>query len=58
VNYECNVEIYDASIASQMQELFACDSANAVELSLIGWINRPWYIKLSERLLAPLRFLL
>jgi len=58
VNYECNVEIYDASIASQMQELFACDTAGAVELSLARWMNRPWYIKLSERLLAPLRFLL
>lgn len=58
VNYECNVEIYDASIASQMQELFACDTTGAVELSLHGWMNRPWYIKLSERLLAPLRFLL
>jgi cardiolipin synthase A/B len=58
VNYECNVEIYDASIASQMQELFACDTAGAVELSLARWMNRPWYIKLGERLLAPLRFLL
>jgi cardiolipin synthase len=58
VNYECNVEIYDAAVAAQMQELFACDVANAVELSLIGWMKRPWHIKLSERLLAPLRFLL
>lgn len=58
VNYECNVEIYDASIAAQIQNLFACDTAGAVELSLARWMNRPWYIKLSERLLAPLRFLL
>jgi cardiolipin synthase A/B len=58
VNYECNVEIYDAAVASQMQEFFACDAAGAVELSLIGWMKRPWHIKLSERLLAPLRFLL
>jgi len=58
VNYECNVEIYDASIASQMQDQFACDTAGAVELSLIGWMNRPWHIKLSERILAPFRFLL
>jgi cardiolipin synthase A/B len=36
VNYECNVEIYDAAVASQMQELFACDAVGAVELSLIG----------------------
>jgi cardiolipin synthase A/B len=58
VNYECNVEFYDAAVASQMQDLFACDAAGAVELSFIGWMKRPWHIKLSERLLAPLRFLL
>ncbi len=58
VNYECNVEIYDASISAQMQDLFARDTADAVELSLPRWMNRPWYIKLRERLLAPLRFLL
>ena len=58
VNYECNVEIYDATVAAQMQEIFACDTANAVELSLASWMNRPWYTKLSERLLAPRRFLL
>jgi cardiolipin synthase len=57
-NSECNVEIYDAAVAAQMQEVFVCDVANAVELSLASWMNRPWYIKLSERLLAPLRFLL
>lgn len=58
VDYECNVEIYDAAVAAQMQEVFACDAANAVELSLASWMNRPWHIKLSERFLAPLRFLL
>jgi cardiolipin synthase A/B len=58
VDYECNVEIYDAAVATQMQEVFACDTANAVELSLASWMNRPWYTKMSERLLAPLRFLL
>lgn len=58
VNSECNVEICDVAVASQMQDLFACDVAGAVELSLARWMKRPWYIKLSERLLAPLRFLL
>jgi cardiolipin synthase A/B len=58
VNYECNVEIYDAEIAAQMQGLFARDTATAVELSLSRWMNRPWSVNLGQRLLAPLRFLL
>ena len=57
VNYECNVELYDATIAAQMQDLFARDAASAVELSPSRWMNRSWYTKLGERLLAPLRFL-
>ena len=58
VNYELNIEIYDAAFASQMQDLFARDTADAIELSLAEWMNRPWYRKLSEHVLAPLRFLL
>ena len=58
VNYECNVELYDAAIAAQMQDLFAHDAAAAVELSPLHWMNRPWSTRLGERLVAPLRFLL
>lgn len=54
-NYELNVEIYDASIASQLQALFLHDAANAVELSLSDWMKRPWFWKLNDWLLAPLR---
>jgi cardiolipin synthase len=57
VNYECNVEIYDAATAAQMQTLFAQDAAAAVELSLSRWMNRPWSVALGERFLAPLRYL-
>lgn len=58
VNYELNIEVYDAAFATQMQQLFAHDIANAHELSLTKWLNRPWYWKLSEQMLAPFRFLL
>jgi cardiolipin synthase len=58
VNYELNIEVYDAAFATQMQELFALDIADAHEVSLTAGLNRPWYWKLSENLLAPFRFLL
>ena len=58
VNYELNIEIYDAAFATQMQDLFANDIADAYELSLQKWLSRPVYSKLSERMLAPFRFLL
>ena len=58
VNYELNIEIYDVAFAAQMKNLFASDIADAHELSLTRWLRRPWYSKLSERMLAPFRFLL
>jgi cardiolipin synthase len=57
-NYEINVEIYSSELAQNMQKLFACDLTNAFELTLNSWGGRPWYTKLSERILAPLRFIL
>ena len=57
-NYEINVEIYSEALARQMEELFACDKTNAPELTLEGWIHRPWYQEVSERILAPLRLML
>jgi cardiolipin synthase A/B len=56
-NYEVNVEIYSADLAKQMEELFECDKTNALELTLDAWLARPWYVKLSETILAPLRVL-
>jgi len=57
-NYELNVEIYNAELARQMQALFECDTMDVFELTLDRWKSRPWYTKLSERILAPLRFML
>lgn len=53
-NYEINVEIYSRALAAQMDHLFARDTANAVELTAEAWAARPWYAKVSERVLAPL----
>ncbi len=57
-NYEITAEIYSSGFAQQMQELFECDLTNAFELTLDGWVGRPWYTKISERILAPLRFMM
>jgi cardiolipin synthase len=54
-NHEINLEIYDAAFAREMEQLFACDKTNAFELTRAGWSARPWYVKLSEWILAPLR---
>ncbi len=53
-NYEMNVEIYSSALAEQMEQLFESDKDNARELTLATWQARPWYAKVSERLLAPL----
>ena len=40
-----------------MEQLFAADKTNAFELTAEKWIRRHWYVKLSERVLEPLRYL-
>ena len=57
-NFEINVEIYSAELAQQMQELFESDANGMFALTLEEWKSRPWYVKLSERIVAPLRFFL
>jgi hypothetical protein len=57
-NYEINVAAYSAEFARQMSELFAEDTAERFELTMDQWQSRPWYYKVSERILAPLRFLM
>jgi cardiolipin synthase len=56
-NYEVNVEIYSPELARQMEDLFECDKTNAFELKLDGWRARPWYAKLGETIISPLRVL-
>jgi len=57
-NYEINVGIYSAEFARQMSALFAEDTAERFELTMEQWKSRPWYNKVSERILAPLRFMM
>jgi cardiolipin synthase len=54
-NYEVNLELYSREVAQQMAALFACDKTNATEIDLNRWRARPWHVKLSERVILPLR---
>ncbi len=57
-NYEINVEVYNESLAHQMEQLFLSDTTDAITLNIDEWLQRPWYAMLGERILAPLRVLL
>ncbi len=57
-NYEINAAVYSAELARQMSALFAEDTAEKFELTMEQWKSRPWYNKVSERILAPLRFMM
>ena len=57
-NYEINVAVYSAEFARQMFALFTEDTAERFELTIEQWKCRPWYNKVSERILAPLRFMM
>ncbi|MFP5415627.1 MAG: phospholipase D-like domain-containing protein, partial [Actinomycetes bacterium] len=57
-NFELNAEVLDADFAAAMEEIFAMDSSNCVELTLAEWNRRSIAMKVSEAILAPLRPLL
>jgi cardiolipin synthase len=57
-NYEVNVEIYSTAFAQQMEALFHCDTSDIFELTSDDWHHRKWYIKGSEKILQPLRFIM
>lgn len=54
-NYEINVAIRDADFAADMEHVFMHDLENAVQITLEDWLQRPWYVRLGEWLLRPLR---
>lgn len=54
-NYELNAQIYSEELAAEMEEIYAQDKTNAFEITRERWQHRSWYLKLSERILAPLR---
>ncbi len=51
---EINVELFDVTIAVQMEEIFAHDCTSAREIRHKAWEQRPWYWRVVEWLLAPL----
>jgi len=57
-NYEINVAIYSAEFAQHMSALFTEDTSDMFELTIEQWRSRPWYNKVGERILAPLRFMM
>jgi cardiolipin synthase A/B len=57
-NYEINMEAFNRDVAQQMEEIFAIDSTNTIELTLDDWKRRPAMVKFSETVLTPLRPLL
>ena len=57
-NYEVNVEVIDESLAKTMEEVFAVDESNCLELTRAEWEARDLHRKFTEFVLAPLRPLL
>jgi cardiolipin synthase len=57
-NYEINAVIVNPDVAKQMERIFEADKSNAFELKLEQWNSRPWYVKVSEQIIKPLRVVL
>jgi len=57
-NYEINVEVIDSSLAEALEEIFAVDETNCLELTLAEWEARDLHRKFTETVLWPLRPLL
>ena len=57
-NYEINVEVIDAGLARQREEVFRADQSHCLELTVGEWEARDLHRKFTEFVLAPLRPLL
>jgi cardiolipin synthase len=56
-NYEINVEIFSDEVAGTLEQVFANDLQNCVELTTNHWRTRSLTARLSERAISPLRSL-
>lgn len=54
-NYEVNIAITDAAIATRMEEIFRVDLDNCLELTIDEWQSRSRIAKFTEALLSPWR---
>ena len=49
LNDEVNVNVYDESVAAQMETMFFEDLARSEEITRRRWIQRPWLDRMKER---------
>ena len=49
LNDEVNVNVFDETIAAQMEQMFFEDLARSEEITRRTWIKRPWLDKVKER---------
>ena len=57
-NYEINVEVIDEALEKALEEIYAVDESNSLELTSSEWEARDLHRKFTEFVLAPLRPLL
>ncbi|WP_122263299.1 phospholipase D-like domain-containing protein [Ornithinimicrobium cerasi] len=57
-NYEINLEVLDADLAGDLEEIFRRDLERCRELTSEEWEERPWYYGVVERVLQPLHWML
>jgi len=55
LNDEVNVNVYDETIAAQMEQMFFEDLARSEEVTPRRWLKRPWLDRLKERVAGWLR---
>jgi cardiolipin synthase A/B len=55
LNDEVNVNIFDESVAAQMEQMFFEDLARSEEITRRGWLKRPWMDKMKERVAGWLK---
>jgi cardiolipin synthase len=55
LNDEVNVNIFDESIAAQMEKMFFEDLARSEEITRRRWLTRPWVDRLKERVSSWLK---
>ena len=54
-HYGVNLEVHSRRFARQMEEVFGLDKANAGEVTLAAWEERPLRARIVERALDTLR---
>ena len=57
-NYEINVEVIDRDLAKVLEEIWAVDQSNCIELTHGEWEARDLHRRFTELVLRPLRPLL